>query len=382
MGRKWTRRSAIALIAGGAGLSAWNSNGSVAIRSDRDADLSTSNDSEALLGVSGPETVVGYAGERVQLREITNRSDEPIDVSIDAPSAPLRDISAPDDIEPEESAWITATLDCPGEKEEVAFTIFADGETHRFEADRDVTVVDPRVSYWNPRQSTHKVTIDDWDDCNRPKNDGSPVSFADSRSRDRVFDYLYEKWKKHEREKKIEVGSDDSLNLDGEFTLSVWVLPGNRDGTGDAGGGDFGLGRLFSKWGSDQSEKSYQLFIGSGFDGSEQNTVFIEVGPDSLVNTDSTLDDGWNHVAWCHGSNDRVYINGEMVYEPTSSLPDPQDTQSPLLIGNGPDGDYQFRGALDNPQIHSIALSGDQVKRLYETSQDGSAGTLVPEPSQ
>jgi len=73
MSKKWTRRSALALIGSGAGLLTWGTGGFTDVTADRQVNIDKTEDSSdgPLLGVSGKSSI-GGPGETVSLIELKN----------------------------------------------------------------------------------------------------------------------------------------------------------------------------------------------------------------------------------------------------------------------------------------------------------------------
>jgi len=370
--KKWTRRGALALLATGAGITAVDSTGFTTVVTSRGSNIDEANDSNALLGLGGT-SASGIDGQVVSLTTLTNRFDEAITnitVTVDAVDSPLTNVQTPSQLSANGgNGDITAELDCGGStgQENVDITITATGPSQSVELQRQFTIdcVEPRVSYWDFEQINGTTVPDVWDSGTLPVNDGARSStwwsgyrptVVQSRSRGSVLYF-------GQGSDPVSVPDDPSLDLTGEFSLSVWVyLPSSETG----------LSRLFSKW-----NPGYQFWIDSNALGNQADQLVIETQDDYVLTGTSLTTGTWTHLVWSHGSsNDTVYVDGTAVYD-QPALADPAPSDAPLLLGNGPDGNFGYDGYMDEPKVYDIALTDSLVQNLYDTSTDGDGGSLT-----
>ncbi|WP_336337436.1 TafC family fimbrial protein [Haloarcula brevis] len=365
MSRKWTRRSALAFVASGAGLLAAETAGVTTIDAKRSSTLDTADDAgDALLGISA-DPVVGVDGQRVTLATLTNNFDESLTrVRVDPPfDAPLENLQAPNRLRPGESGAIEATLACDSPVDTtVDLAITATGPSHRIEVRQpvDVECRDPRVSWWHFEDAGDIFVPDSW-----PAANNGYHTFTKRKSRpDRgdVFEFR--------RDDVVWVPHDPTLDLTGAFSLSVWVAPKKQKG----------LTRLFSKWNS-RGDDSYQFGFGGGWNGSDDRELLVETTNEYRLTGVTVSKNRWSHVVWTHGpQEDAVYVDGAREGQ-TFSLPDAAASTQPLRIGGGVDsrGDlsYGFVGGLDEPKVYDAALTAEQVATLYESSRGGSGGDIT-----
>jgi hypothetical protein len=391
MSKKWTRRSALGLIGSGAGLLTWGTGGFTEVQGSRDVFLDADNDSDALLGLDGT-SVSGVDGKRVSLTTLTNRFDEDITnvtVTLDTLDPPLTIVQTPSKLPANGGTGdITAELDCGGStgQENVDITITATGPSQSVELQRQFTIdcVEPRVSYWDfeqitsPEDGSGTSVPDVWDSGSLPVNDGqrSPefLGYAFNPIR-RVYGYRPSVRQDQTRGSHLDfsqdsdpvsIPDDPSLDLTGEFSLSVWVyLPSSQTG----------ISRLFSKW--DPGSAGYQLWIDSNSLGNQADQLAIETQDDYEFTGTSLATGTWTHLVWSHGSsNDTVYVDGSVVYD-QPALADPAPSDPSLLLGNGPDGPYGYDGYMDDAKVYDKALTTSEVENLYETSKGGDGGSII-----
>ena len=377
MSKKWTRRSALAFIASGAGLLAAETAGVTTIDAKRSSNLETAGDNNALLGVDiGPgsdtddQKVSGTDGQQVTLATLTNNFDQQLtSVRVNpGPAPPFETVQTPNRLLPGESGDVTTTLSCnSGENTTVDLDITATGNDQRVELSRSLSVEcrDPRVSWWHFEDVSRTDVPDVW----AAGNDGerNDVGFftnyepdleTSSQGRGEVLNF--------DGDDAVTVPDGDSLDLTDDFSLSAWVFPRIQGG----------LTRLFSKWNS-SGDDSYQFGFAGGWQGAGDRELLIETTDEYKLTGVSLTEYQWAHVVWTHGSQDKVYVNGAQRGQ-TFSLPDAQASTQPLRIGTGINSGgndiYGFDGAMDEPKVYDAALTADQVSNLYSSSTASAGG--------
>ncbi|AFK21213.1 LamG domain-containing protein (plasmid) [Haloferax mediterranei ATCC 33500] len=358
---KWTRRSALAFLATGAGMLAVDSAGFTTVDADRTSTLGTTDDSSALLGVDGTR-IEGSDGDSVTLTTLTNRFDEPltwfrVDVPIDAP---ILDVETPRQLNPGEQGDIEATLSCPREEATtIDLTITAGGNDQQVELTREFTVVceDPKVAWWKFDEKPSRTTLaDEWSNHSATRSRRSWPS-------SRLIDPWAKDWALYFGHgcDVLTIQDDTALDLTSEFTLSVWVKyqPGVHTST---------LSRLFSKWNS-VGDDSYQFFIAEKPFSDQHHEIVIETTEKNVLTGVSVTPCEWQLLTWTHSAErDRVYVDTELHDVP--GVPNAEPSNQPLRIGNGvdPSGklDYGFTGWLDDARIYDRELTPEQVRDLYD----------------
>ncbi|QGN07451.1 LamG domain-containing protein [Halorhabdus sp. CBA1104] len=371
MSKKWTRRGALALIGSGASMLIWGTSGFTMVESERDSTLGTAADSEALLGIAGPETVTGVPGQTVTLRTLTNNFDQPLtDIQVSPRSeSPFETMQTPNTLQSGENGDVTTTLSCDsGGDSTVTLDITATGNDQGVELSRSVSVQcrDPRVSWWHFEDISGTSVPDSWAGSNDGERDDvgrlypayEPDLVTSQQGRGEVLNF--------DGDDVVTVPDNDTLDLTDDFSLSAWVYPRSQDG----------LTRLFSKWNS-RGDDSYQLGFGGGWQSSGNRELLIETTDEYKLTGVSLTENQWAHVVWTHGSEDKVYANGTQK-GPTFSLPDAEASTQPLRIGNGLNSRrnavYGFDGVMDEPKVYDAALTVDQVSNLYDSSTASEGG--------
>jgi hypothetical protein len=94
---------------------------------------------------------------------------------------------------------------------------------------------------------------------------------------------------------------------------------------------------------------------------------------DNLRYDISAYENQWVQVSFTIGGisgtqTGKLFVNGELVKEHTGTA---AYWVYPFLIGNGYSSSYEgeFSGQIDDVRIYNRALSEDEVKYLYETTQ-------------
>jgi hypothetical protein len=175
-----------------------------------------------------------------------------------------------------------------------------------------------------------------WTDKTSNSNNGS-ISGA-------TFDAELGNWLDLERDSShnITIADSSSLDISTNITLEAWINPESNTS----------YGRLFWKSGA------YALYLGT-------NGWTFLLGSTSLNHNSGIPSTGtWYHiVATYDGSNQKLYINGELVdtESMTGSIP---TNNNPLYIG-GIDSARFFDGKIGQVRLYSTALTADEVMQNY-----------------
>ncbi|MBE9595029.1 MAG: LamG domain-containing protein, partial [Proteobacteria bacterium] len=168
----------------------------------------------------------------------------------------------------------------------------------------------------------------------------------------------------------IEVSDSDSLDLSNAFTFSVWLYKQ------DAGTG--GCAVVFTKGNASArgSNTPYSLF--HSYDGKYPLICLVKNNYREIIGSTAKINFSvWYllTVTW-DGGDIKYYINAELkdTKEWVGTLP---NSDSKLIIGSDerPGAKEYFRGVMDDLRIYDHALSGDEIKALYE-GKEPSAGTI------
>ena len=173
--------------------------------------------------------------------------------------------------------------------------------------------------------------------------------------------------------KYINVPISDTLKITSEITVSAWIKPKQAP---------TGVGRVIATtyyWNSDVTKQRGWL-LGRGY-GSE-NYITFEIR-DASGAVAYALNNGffannlnkWTHVVGVFkgGQFTRLYINGVLANEDTTSIPSAIAYQDniPLRIGSRADNTVQgmWSGTIDEIRIYNKALTIDGIKAIYDAEK-------------
>jgi hypothetical protein len=162
----------------------------------------------------------------------------------------------------------------------------------------------------------------------------------------------------------LEVAQSPLLDQTTAITVSCWALP--------KAGEPFNAMLLAKQrmW-----DASWQLYAGTWHDGPEwhlQGTTWEKLWSSSQLPVTK-----WTHLAATfEADQSKLYVNGELAGAIAVEGPI-QVTDSPLLIGGSPWGDY-FRGRIDEVRIHDRALSASEiVEAMSEPVTSGATPDVI-----
>lgn len=422
MSSKWSRRGALALIGGGTGLLLVDLDASNIFRSERDIDLDTASDPNALLGIDeksetrfGTTAVRGLIGGQVTLQVLTNQLGESAEINAtitgfrndDTSFDLIKNLKPATATTVSDGEAIAVTGDVNADAsldvtESVVLELTANSANQSVTATREVKfVADRRSSYWNfdTIGVSAGTTVDNEAISDEAVlgNDGEYTGFVDTSGRTK-FGRI--------RDQSHVLEAPDNSSYDftttNEFTLSLYAFASGNNISAvtntdqvlfdKTGTGTNGL-RMFLRRRADSGAGSGtgDIFISS--DGTESEIKkFNEYDPDG----DGTSN-AWHHIVWVHDNDaspmNRVYVtvddtafNGENHLDPAGDVKEftddtvgfPTSTNAPLRVGNAVDsnGNLAFRwtNAIDEPKLYDFAITEAQVQNLFDTSKAGSGG--------
>lgn len=171
------------------------------------------------------------------------------------------------------------------------------------------------------------------------------------------------------------VSDDTQLDSVNQFSISVWVRPGNL--TGDA---QF----IASKRASSSSQVAYSVFFYTG------DKLFVDI--DGIGNRFSSntifTNNQWYHIAvvfdgtLATAERTKIYVNGALDVsgsESSSTLP---NSTADLFIAQGDaTSTSRFNGLMDDLRLYRAPLDSNQVATLFDKTPHISAPSITAHPS-
>lgn len=166
----------------------------------------------------------------------------------------------------------------------------------------------------------------------------------------------------------IHVPDNPQFHCDSALTLHAWILPSSVSA----------VQQIISRFGP-LGQYAYQLGLYPGgylrsdisADGSDYAVLFSPAG--------AIAEGQWHHVAMTLDGHDwRLFVNGSEVASDSATLfPLNSSSTVPLTIG-ATDGIQMFQGLIDEPAVHSRALTPSEIGDLFSAGSDGMClGQLV-----
>lgn len=139
-----------------------------------------------------------------------------------------------------------------------------------------------------------------------------------------------------------------------ELTVSAWVKPA-------AGGVQ--MQAIFSS--------TEQAFVHLQLSPAGNNVVYTDAGVLLLPNVSLEPTGGWTHLTLSVKPGETIlYVNGAERGRSTMNFTAVSATQS-LRIGSGYQGDRNFKGAIDEVQLYTRALTAAEVESIYAAGTGG-----------
>lgn len=157
----------------------------------------------------------------------------------------------------------------------------------------------------------------------------------------------------------LDLGSPALLNLNNNFTVSVWIRVTNAAMIVNNSGG-------IVSWGEQSAGKRRSLILWNG--GSGNNFYAINSGfgaAANIIGTSNVADDKWHHLAAVTNSSNfaSIYVDG--VLQNSGAVTYDSFVYSGTNIGRTQYPEY-FPGSIDDIRIYSRALSASEIKQLYQ----------------
>lgn len=170
--------------------------------------------------------------------------------------------------------------------------------------------------------------------------------------------------------------NSDAMQFTSHFTLMAWIHPNDVSN----------YQQIISKWSLTAGDFGYQMNVAAGgalrLDVSDDGSHYGNVISPGGVLTGGT----WSHVAATFDAGTcRLYVNGSLVKSQSTVTSAHQTTTVGPYLGVG-NGDVQrFGGLIDEPMAFSRALSGAEIRAIYQAGSSGMCGlglvNGVDEPS-
>lgn len=151
----------------------------------------------------------------------------------------------------------------------------------------------------------------------------------------------------------VTVTDSPSLSPTSQVTLAAWVY---RNTVSDADG-------AIGKYYSGVNRRSYLL-------GMNNTYAKVIISSNGTANTAlegvTSIDTGkWYHIAGTYdGTTLKIYVNGQLENS-TPLTGGIYDSSDALRIGDGDQGYWPMNGLIDEARVYNRALSGNEVKQLY-----------------
>lgn len=160
----------------------------------------------------------------------------------------------------------------------------------------------------------------------------------------------------------ISAGNDSSLEITGNFTISVWTKLNTMTG----------YRRIIGKTNSGNSRANYGLGL---FQGYKPGVIANATGTWFTNYSSTPLSTGvWHHLVGIYdGSNFILYVNGSLDNSTSVSgfniaTAASQTSGDDLLIGALPNNTENFNGDMDEVAIWNKAISANAVQEIYNAT--------------
>jgi hypothetical protein len=154
-----------------------------------------------------------------------------------------------------------------------------------------------------------------------------------------------------------EVHDNESLDVTTGLTMECWVYI-NDITTG---------GRLISKWGATQPNRSYQMFMNNAL----VRSLIGDGTTQAATQTTTSLSvDNWYHIAVTYNqTNLKTYLNGveDDSQNVTFSI---YNSNEPIYLGKYVSTSFESVNPIAQPRIYNRALTAEEVQRNYNAGKN------------
>jgi len=167
----------------------------------------------------------------------------------------------------------------------------------------------------------------------------------------------------------IDLGNDDSINLNGDFTLSVWAK------VDEPPGGVYPVQAFIGKMGPSGAGQDNQFLIEISDSRGLSGMTFEYNSIGRITVNDFTWPANiWAHVVLTYEATTtaaRFYFQGELLKEEIFNN-SPFTCDIPVALGATPSdsGKRYLMGCLDEVRIYNRTLSESEIQELYENNAD------------
>lgn len=153
--------------------------------------------------------------------------------------------------------------------------------------------------------------------------------------------------------------------LTNQITISVWIKPQDNSGLG------WIIGR----------EGAYRMFYSSNsiiFDCATVNNSWYSTGTNLVASGYSIYNSWWHCVGTYDGSNNRLYINGQLVVTGASISGNITNGNALSIIQTGTAGIVYGKGTIGEIKIYNRALSQQEVLQNFNATKNRFLNALPP----
>ena len=187
----------------------------------------------------------------------------------------------------------------------------------------------------------------------------------------------------------VTMSNDPKLNITGAVTLSAWV---RRDGDpqnavfATIAGKDVNGGPTNDAYWLKHVVATDEVQFGVTSGGVNTTATTIGAGTLEDLTTAALADggDGFVHLVGVFSPNEAVqmYVNGELVNFSQAAPAAMQLSSAPFQIGQHSNStQHTFNGAIDDVQVYSSALSGEQILHLFQNPGQHHPDSEFPDPN-
>ncbi len=153
--------------------------------------------------------------------------------------------------------------------------------------------------------------------------------------------------------------------LTNQITISVWIKPQDNSGLG------WIIGR----------EGAYRMFYSSNsiiFDCATVNNSWYSTGTNLVASGYSIYNSWWHCVGTYDGSNNRLYINGQLVVTGANISGNIANGNALSIIQTGTAGINYGKGTIGEIKIFNRALSPQEIQQNYNATKNRFLNALPP----